>query len=196
MKYSQNNEQQHILAACAAVGVAGRFMDIGAYDGKTFSNTLALAEFGWGGVCVEPSAAVLEKLKAVHVNRPHVVILPVAVTVNGGNVVFWDSGGDAVSTCSEDHMRRWSGEVRFNKVEVPSISVQELFKSDVDFDFINLDVEGQNFPIFELIPWERLTKLRCVCVEHEGFHVEMTRVLAPFGFRQVDLNGENVILSK
>lgn len=36
-------------------GRVGRFLDVGAFDGKTFSNTWRLAQEGWFGVCVEPS---------------------------------------------------------------------------------------------------------------------------------------------
>lgn len=33
----------------------GVFVDVGAYDGVTFSNTLMLGrEGGWTGVCIEP----------------------------------------------------------------------------------------------------------------------------------------------
>jgi len=32
----------------------GVFVDVGAYDGLTHSNTIGLAAMGWRGICIEP----------------------------------------------------------------------------------------------------------------------------------------------
>src|SRR5664280_1701555 len=43
---------------------AGFFIDIGAHDGVTFSNTFFLEkERGWSGICIEPIPDVFDKLK-------------------------------------------------------------------------------------------------------------------------------------
>jgi Methyltransferase FkbM domain len=58
-KYSQFDEQEHILQALRDVvhadGSPFRFLDIGAWDPITFSNTRALVELGWSGVMIEPA---------------------------------------------------------------------------------------------------------------------------------------------
>ncbi len=51
--YSQNNEEKFILEHFK--NRKGKFLDIGAYDGKTFSNTFALVELGWSGLEIEAS---------------------------------------------------------------------------------------------------------------------------------------------
>ncbi|SRR6266567_8798456 len=53
--YSQFEEQDHILRAFVRLDAPGRFLDIGAWDPITFSNTRALVEMGWSGVMIEPS---------------------------------------------------------------------------------------------------------------------------------------------
>ena len=50
-KYSQLGEQDIILNYFN--GKQGTFLDIGANDGKTFSNSYALSLLGWKGVCVD-----------------------------------------------------------------------------------------------------------------------------------------------
>jgi hypothetical protein len=50
--HSQNDEERHILDAFRE-GPEGNFLDIGAYDRITLSNTYCLALKGWSGVCVE-----------------------------------------------------------------------------------------------------------------------------------------------
>ena len=52
--YSQNNEEEIILNFFKEK--KGIFLDLGAYDGIGLSNTRALAEKGWKGVCVEQTA--------------------------------------------------------------------------------------------------------------------------------------------
>jgi hypothetical protein len=60
MKYSQNDEERVINGV---LDDAGDFLDVGAFDGKLFSNTLKLYERGWGGVLVEPSPKAFDGLQ-------------------------------------------------------------------------------------------------------------------------------------
>jgi hypothetical protein len=50
VSYSQNKEEEVILNYFN--GHVGTFVDLGANDGITFSNTRALAERGWKGVLI------------------------------------------------------------------------------------------------------------------------------------------------
>jgi hypothetical protein len=47
MNYSQNDEETHIINKFKDK-TSGTFLDIGAFNGRCASNTLALAERGWG----------------------------------------------------------------------------------------------------------------------------------------------------
>lgn len=49
-KYSQSGQDDWVLSI---IGKKGYFVDLGAFDGKLFSNTLRLEEAGWDGLCVE-----------------------------------------------------------------------------------------------------------------------------------------------
>lgn len=45
--YSQNNEEEVIVNEFTRLGITtGRFLEIGAWDGKGFSNTFRLSEIG------------------------------------------------------------------------------------------------------------------------------------------------------
>ncbi len=57
MTYAQNGEDD-ILARFFAGQPSGFFVDVGAYDGCTYSNTLLFEERGWRGICVEPHPAI------------------------------------------------------------------------------------------------------------------------------------------
>ena len=97
MSYSQNAEEQHILRIVG--DQPGRFLDIGAYNPKLFSNTRALYERGWSGVMVEPSPGPFESLLREYGNDDRIKLICAAVTVIGGeDIVTLYATQDALST--------------------------------------------------------------------------------------------------
>lgn len=196
--YSQNNEEE--IIGSQFPGFKGRFLDIGAYDGKTFSNTLKLVENGWSGVCVEASPIVFPKLLEQHKNNPSIQLVLAAVEPNGPRLVTWyDSGGDAVSTTELPHVHKWEAgsNVKFSAFTVYTLPLKHLFlKFGFDYDFINIDVESANLELFKAMPWVSLTQTKVVCVEHDMHHEEMLALLAPLGYHQIGWNGENLIMAR
>jgi FkbM family methyltransferase len=104
--FSQNNEEEIIIEALTGVP-PGKFLDIGAYDGRSFSNTMRLTELGWGGICFEPSPSVFPALLKLHGDNEKIGLVNAAITPSGGLLEFWDSGGDAISTTNLAHMEKW-----------------------------------------------------------------------------------------
>jgi len=200
MNYSQNNEETVILSLLKTPGYSkGRFLDIGAYDGKTFSNTLRLAELGWTGICVEPSPTAFTGLIKTHQANPEIILVQAAVSVDGGWLDFYDSGGDAVSSSDLAHIEKWrtNAGVKFTRFCLKSISIGELFtKFGNNYDFINLDVEGLNWELFQALPWEFLTRTQIICVEHDFHAEEMAKLALGYSFKKVAVNAENLILAK
>lgn len=196
--YSQNNEETVILEHFKNQP-SGRFLDIGAYDGKTFSNTLALAERGWSGVCVEPSISVIKALIDIHANRPSVKIVHAAIAAQASLLEFHDSNGDALSTFDAAHRAKWEAGYgsKFFSYVMPAISPADLFKqAGSDYDFINIDVEGINMEVFNSISDEVFKKCRCVCIEHDGRYALIEERLQPMGYVRLSINGENLIIGK
>jgi FkbM family methyltransferase len=63
----------------------GVFVDVGAHDGETYSNTLFLEEErGWSGLCIEPNPSVFERLAA----RRAATCVAVAVGATEGTAEF------------------------------------------------------------------------------------------------------------
>jgi FkbM family methyltransferase len=120
-------------------------LDIGAYDGKTFSNTLALIERGWNGVLVEPAPEVFVTLMANlkpfvesgKVDLVHAAFKPGDVEL----IKFYSSNGDAVGTTDERHKEKWKNYANFTPLYVNTINWHLLFQSfPYIFDFVNLDI--------------------------------------------------------
>jgi FkbM family methyltransferase len=198
--YSQNDEERWIVNHFAGADpTKSRFLDIGAYDGKTFSNTLRLAELGWAGLCVEPAPSCFIGLLDVHKSNPRVDLLNTAIIPGDSAKMlpFYDSNGDAVSTLVEGHKLRWQGAVKFRKFFTQAMPLFALFEQfGYDYDFINLDVESLNIQLFEELPFPRLDKLKLICVEHDGHSATMTQRLTTHGFRVLTQNPENLIMGR
>lgn len=197
--YSQNREEEIIVGLLNAEKKVGHFLDVGAYDGKTFSNTLRLVELGWSGVCIEPSPTVFPALLKLHADNERVALVNAAVAPQNGFLEFWDSGGDAISTTDAAHREKWKAgyHAKFSKLMVYTITFNDLFTQfGTLFDFINLDVEGVSADMFMLLPLQSLEHCRVICIEHDGKLQEIQAHASRFGFQYVWHSGENIILCR
>jgi FkbM family methyltransferase len=201
MAYSQNNEEEVIIAEFARMNVqSGRFLDIGAWDGKGFSNTYRLAELGWKGVCVEASPTVFPGLAKNHAGNPNIVLVNAAIAPSQSKLVEWfDSGGDAISTTNPAHKAKWEAgwKVKYTTFWVYTMPMIALFDQfGFDFDFINIDVESTNLELFRALPWAALKQTKVICVEHDLHQHEMSKLAAEYGFHALAMNGENLLLTR
>ena len=190
--YSQHDEEKVILEVLGA-GEPGVLYDIGAWEGLQFSNSRALLEKGWSGVMVEPSpSAFVGLMKNTEVFGDRVKLVNVALAENAMVRKFYDAGGDAVGTLSEAHRALWD-KVPMRPIYVNTLQVVDLFSVFGPGQYINLDVEGLNWELFQLLPlsWP---DFRLICVEHEGKIEQMHRHAGNFGFRKLHQTVENLIL--
>ena len=202
MNFSQNNEQEVILDYFKNQP-EGCFLDIGANDGQTLSNSRALALSGWSGVCVEPAPDPFQKLETLY-DGSKVLVFECAIGKENGKMPFHISGthlhkGDSglLSTLEPDEMKRWQGTEQFIESEVDVLTWPSFYAgcSVKTFDFISIDAEGLDFFILkEMNLKEMATKL--VCVEYNSnkmmksaFHSIFTH----FGLRQIHTTFENLI---
>lgn len=183
--YTQSDEEPVILKQLPC---KGRFLDIGAYDGVTFSNTRALLEKGWSGVYVEPCPLALEKLRTNtkdHAGRVNIVRK--AIAEHDGQAVFHQSG-EMVGSLDEASTRRWRELFDFREITVETVTVKTLLGNiGSAFDMVSIDVEGCNRLVFDAMPWAKINP-RLIVVEHDS---EIERLS---GYREVFKNGENLIL--
>ena len=198
MYYSQHNEEQVIINYFLG-RPTGKLIDIGAYDTYRFSNSRRLYEIGFSGVLVEPSPANYKKIAEDYANEPRIEVLNIAVGETTGNIDFYESNGDAVSTTDKEHMQKWGAAgVQFTLITVPQISVEDFMKQycTPDVSFISIDVESTNIQLFRAIPAWVFAQISMLIIEHDAEYEEIEAKLHPFGFIPVFRNAENIILCK
>lgn len=200
MSYSQNDEETQILSLFDGATHGGRFLDIGAWDGRALSNTCRLAELGWSGVMVEPSPFCFPQLYLHHGSNQKILLVNAAIGETADLMEWWDSGGDAVSTLVSEHKDRWEAgsQVRYKRFLIPVITLHTLLGTVVpNFNFINLDVESLNLTLFRiLLPLVANTCVSVICVEHDGRVDEILDIARIAGFQKHSENGENLIIKR
>ena len=183
MTYTQGKEHRVI----DTLEGTGRFLDIGAYDGKTFSNIRSLAERGWEGVCVEPAAHAFHQM--LQDPPPGAILVNALVGKRTGLASFLVSN-DAVSTTERQHAEKWKRFASFTAVFTVSISVDDLLTNfPGPYRFVSIDTEGTSRDIFEQLDLDAL-ETELVCVEHDGFSIQRK------GFQKVYEDANNIILRR
>jgi FkbM family methyltransferase len=191
--YSQNNEEAVLINYFnSQKKPVGRFLDIGAFDGETFSNTRELAKMGWSGILYEPSPGPFQKLYDLYKDNKNIVVVNEAISKQRGNIVFYDSAGDAISTTSRAHKALWeNGTVgKYKEITVSSVTAGDvLSKFGSVYDFVNIDTEGTNFDM--LIDFIAAgLRFEVLCIEHDNKSaqiVDMFPHCVPLDYNNINL---------
>ena len=173
--HSQKGEQAIILNYFG--DTKGIFIDIGANDGYTFSNTHALSLLGWHGVVVEPTDRAFKALMELYNGNKNVQAIQVCVGATTGMVKFWEPEDTLVSTTIKSGIHKWEANMgmKFNEAEKEMVTYEGLMGLTElkKFDFINIDTEGVDFDILKQID---LADVKMVCIEvnqeHRGKYIE------------------------
>ena len=208
--YSQSNEQAFILEYFRMTGliVEGRhrtFLDLGANDGSTFSNTRALALMGWNGVCVDASPCAFAKLRILYGSNPNIECHNVAMGTRNGTITLHESGehignGDRglLSTTIPSEMERWKGTETFTPTEVEQITFAELIQRSEfsTFDLISMDIEGAEWDVLQQIDLDAVGCRMLIVEVNDRDPKPYIKYAASFGMKLITRNAENLILQR
>jgi FkbM family methyltransferase len=161
----------------------GFFVDVGAYDGVDKSNTWALAEAGWKGICYEP--VILSYNLCVQAHLYHrVKSILTCIGNKKGTTDFYVAG--VLSTYNENyyHSDYWHEDYKgAEKITSNIITLDESLEINLvkpEFDLLSLDVEGSETDVlngFNINYW----KPKMAIVEAQELHESHELTLqAPF----------------
>lgn len=210
--YSQHGEDRFLIDGIFRDLADGVFVDVGASDGVLYSNTLALEERGWRGVCVEPVPALHGRLRG---NRPKATCLHCAVGYAelggheqyagagiGGPVV---DGSPAIFYVRKSGAQDISGFTRSDNTDYYPIVVTQRTLSGIlaqfgltRVDLLSVDTEGTEVDALRSLDFVRW-RPRVIVAEFATIHYGDTRgplsaFLVGVGYRVVAEMGGNLIV--
>lgn len=192
-RYSQNDEQDVILRFFGKR--VGKFLDIGAFDGITFSNTRALAELGWSGVMVEPNPFSLTKLiNSVKCfdKRVNIIAAAVGSIEQYSKLRIDETEGREWASSIYRHNPAVRQELKVNLL-VPVITPWQLMILG-PYAFIDIDAECMDFEILKSFK-AHLGQCAMICVEPRDSEErkEMIALFEQYGFSIHHETPENII---
>jgi len=157
----------------------GKYLDIGAADGITFSNTYALFKvLGWKGINIEIDPDHYENLA---VNREDDIANVQAAVCSASHKVHYavgqgnGSGGLWEFSSEVQRERRWPGMTLYNTIPLKCTPLQsildEIETGKLFFDFASVDLEGAGLSAILGIDFDRISFGVIVIEKNEVGHV-------------------------
>ena len=181
---------QDVFALCANEFSRDQFfLDIGASDGVTLSNSILLERsYGWSGIAIEPDPRAAKKFRRAR----NCVLVESAVSgsQSAGTARLVRAG--MLSALSEDlpidaHSAKRSNSRRSTEVQLtPLNEILERHAAPTRIDFLSLDIEGLEFDVLKSLDWQSWN-VRAIAVEHNFRQSEalIESFLDGRGFRRV-----------
>ncbi len=181
----------------------GFFVEIGAYDGITFSNSLHFEKSGWDGICVEPNPEMFKELKK---NRSCKCV-STCVWDKEATVDFLTvSGKPADSECKmltgiqksmdERHKIRFKNAAQGAEIitlKLKTITLNQLLDDAkvTHVNYCSLDTEGSEFDILKSFDFEKYT-VDVFSVENNFNEDDIRRFMATKGYSYYKVKWDDI----
>jgi FkbM family methyltransferase len=203
--YSQCRQDEFLNTVVFDNKKQGFFIDIGAHDGKTFSNSLFFESANqWNGICVEPNPTVFAKLDSSRKSTN----LNVCIGASNKTIKFTQIEGYAemLSGISENyderHIQRIDRDIeskggKRNEIEVEMITLNSIESlKNQKIDFISIDTEGNEFDIVSSMDFNTLD-VEAIVIENNYKDERIREFLSGFNFVQLyKLDFDDVYINK
>lgn len=199
--YSQFGQDQFIYENLFKNKTNGFFVDIGAYDGESTSNSLFFENLGWSGICIEPNPVMFDQLKKIR----SCTCLPYAVSDKQGTFQFFQIN-DGPSTLSglvdeftESSISRINRELKsltsgFDYINVECNTFNNIVNVN-DIDILSLDTEGNELKILQSIDFNKFN-IKTITVENNDYDLKFSNFLTTIGYTFVTRLGCDEIYVK
>lgn len=137
---------------CGVFGVRteGTFVEIGAHDGKSWSNTYFLATLGWRGIYVEPVEHLWVRCVENHKDHPKVGVIR-AMVGKGDTVRLWrNPNTDYLFTGNEKFAVLNQATAIYGEFSTLTLdTILDVNEYPIGFDLLVIDVEGMETDVLE-----------------------------------------------
>lgn len=163
MFHGQLNQDKWVLEQLVArgytIGAPGFYVDVGAFDGRKYSNSWLFEQIGWSGICVEAQDSTFRQLKE---NRPDSRLVHSIVTKDGRDVLFVENNVQPMlSKVTKTHSQG------FSKPSKTLTQILEECNAPRKIDYLSIDVEGMDYEVLEGLKIEDYD-ITCITIEHNG----------------------------
>jgi FkbM family methyltransferase len=178
---SEIGQDKWVIAKMFPGVTNGHFLDVGSGHGTIGSNTKALEELGWTGICVDPFPTHME-------GRTCQMIKEVVSSVSGQTVKFHTHAGLGGIA---DTLGKWKEEAsKSPAVELTTVTLAEVLgraKAPMFIHFLSLDIEGAELDALRGIGLDHY-RFGAMAIEHneeEPKRTDIINYLRKFGYERV-----------
>jgi FkbM family methyltransferase len=187
--FSQIGQDRFLLENFFRGKRGGVFVEIGAYDGETFSNTLFYERtMGWNGLCIEPLPSAYAKLAA----RRHAACENVCVADFEGEAEFLEADDKGPyekmfsglnANFDAVHVKRLEYTTGQITRKVPVTRLSTLLEKHGLFhvDYMSIDTEGSEFAILSELDFNRF-HVSVLTVEDNTYGERIPKLMAQKGY--------------
>jgi FkbM family methyltransferase len=172
--FSQYNQDEFVDKVILRKKKNGFFVEIGAHDGISFSNTYFFEKYrNFDGLCIEPNPSVFTRLQQ---NRK-CTVLNACISDSENTVNFLVIEGYAemlsgiIDTYDPKHLERINNMIALEGGAKKEISVRSILLQNISFlhgkkiDYMSIDTEGNELNILQTIDFSK-TKVNCLTIEN------------------------------
>jgi len=200
--YASQAGQDQVVDRILGGKTGGTFVDVGAYDGVTGSNSLYFEKWrGWTGILVEP----VPKHRATAAEMRQAPCLPYAIAPEDGHASFMNvqSGYTQMSGLTESYDADLLQRVRDNPHHVEdTITVEKKTLSqlllDADLphpDFISLDIEGGELGVLRSFPFAQ-HDVSVWSIENNQASSEIPQIMRDNGYDLIEFCGPDEVYAR
>lgn len=201
--FSQYGQDKWLVENFFKNNQMGFFVDIGAHDGISFSNTYYLEKLGWDGVAIEPNPEVFSLLER---NR-NCNIFNCAICGKPGVQKFRVISGYSqmlsglLKKYDNHHQERISKEINLHGGKYSDIDIecntlsgilQKIGKNYIDY--LSIDVEGAEYEILTSIDFQKIN-IKLISVENNYRDYRIPKLLKRMGFIFYTIIGDEFYLN-
>jgi FkbM family methyltransferase len=154
----------------------GSFVEVGAHDGLSWSNTSCLAEAGWKGLMFEPVPKFYNKCAQRYQNNKNVSVFKCCIGDYNGEVKVYLGG--SLSTTSPEMIKvynnlEWSKHIRHNEkkfINSKIYTLNHVFEKHgwpANFDVLVVDTEGTELQVLNGLDIGKWTPRMAIIEAHE-----------------------------
>ena len=192
--YSQCGQDKYLNEQVFRNKQHGVFIDIGAHDGISFSNSYYFEKYlGWTGICIEPHPDRFHELK----NNRTAICLPICIADFNGQAEFVKISGapemlsGLVDCYDPRHVARINRELQLNGGSAHIINVETCTLASVvekykfgSIDLLSVDTEGSEFLILKSIDLKAVD-IAYIVVENNYGDNNVHNYLIANGYRHI-----------